>query len=87
MSVLARNETKKNSMKNSFLTLVAFFCLFSLEVNAKIKLPSIIASNMVLQRDASVKIWGWAKPDEQITIQASWVSKKIKVVTDSKGHW
>jgi sialate O-acetylesterase len=74
-------------MKNSFLTLVAVFCLFSFEVNAKIKLPSIIASNMVLQRNASVKIWGWANPDEKITIQASWVSKKIKVVTDSKGRW
>jgi sialate O-acetylesterase len=75
-------------MKNSFLTLITILCLFSLQGSfAKIKLPGIISSNMVLQRNASVKLWGWAAPGEKITIETSWTVKKIKVVANANGRW
>jgi sialate O-acetylesterase len=50
-------------MKNSILAFLSLFLLLNTNVTfAKIKLPSIIASNMVLQRNTTVKIWGWATP-------------------------
>lgn len=74
-------------MRNRFFLLLFLFLSSNLLCYAKIKLPSIIASNMVLQRNTSVKIWGWATPTEHITIKVSWESKKIKITTPESGRW
>ena len=74
-------------MKKSFLALIAVFWLSILDSSAKIKLPGIISSNMVLQRKAKVKLWGWAEVGEKITIETNWTSKKSKVVTNANGRW
>lgn len=74
-------------MKKIFFVLLALFCLSNFDSSAKIRLPNIISSNMILQRNSSVKIWGWAKVGEKITIETSWASKKIKVVTNTNGRW
>jgi len=72
------------------LSIVLFFFLAlsnSATVFAKIKLPSIIASNMVLQRNTSVKIWGWANSGEKITLKTSWITYEIKITTPENGRW
>jgi sialate O-acetylesterase len=75
-------------MKKSFLTFITILCLFNFQGSfAKIKLPGIISSNMVLQRNASVKLWGWAAPGEKISIETSWTANKLKVVTNENGRW
>jgi sialate O-acetylesterase len=74
-------------MKNLCLILITVLCVSSFDGYAKIKLPGIIASNMVLQRNSNVKIWGWATAGEKITIETSWTAKKSKLVTDSNGRW
>lgn len=50
-------------------------CVFSF---ALVTLPSIFSDNMVLQQNSKVKIWGWAKPFEEITVTTSW---------DNKSYW
>ena len=40
----------------------------TIQLSGKITLPSIISDNMVLQQKASVKLWGWAEPGEEVTI-------------------
>jgi len=40
---------------------------------------------MVLQRNANIKIWGWASPKEKIKI--SFQHKKYKTVADANGNW
>ncbi len=75
-------------MKKTFLTLVATVCLFIIQDGfAKIKLPAILSSNMVLQRNASVKLWGWAKPAEKITIKTSWLTKSVSLTPSENGRW
>lgn len=75
-------------MKNSILAFLTVFLFFSNTITfAKIKLPSIIASNMVLQRNTTVKIWGWATPGEKITLTGSWISEPLKVTTPENGRW
>jgi sialate O-acetylesterase len=32
------------------------------------KLHNIFGSNMVLQRDKPIKVWGWAKPGSKVTV-------------------
>lgn len=52
-----------------------------------ISLPAIFGDNMVLQRNAEVIIWGWANPEEEIKLIASWDNKEYKAVANNKGQW
>jgi sialate O-acetylesterase len=54
---------------------------------SEVKLPAIVSSGMVLQRNATVKLWGWAAANEKITIQVSWQTGTNKVVADEQGKW
>ena len=36
---------------------------------ADVKLPAVIGSNMVFQRDKALPIWGWAEPGEKVTVE------------------
>ncbi len=52
---------------------------------ADVKLPSVFGSNMVLQRDMPVPIWGWAKPGEEVTVRFGSTKKTVKA--DDQGNW
>ena len=54
---------------------------------AEVKLPAIISSYMVLQRNTTVVLWGWADPEEQITLDASWINDRLSVKSDNEGKW
>ena len=46
--------------------------VFSMQSFAGIRLPAVISSNMVLQQQSGVALWGWADPAEKIVITTSW---------------
>ena len=52
---------------------------------ADIRLPSVIGSNMVLQRGMPVPIWGWAEPGEQVSVTLG--SQKTTTKADRGGAW
>ena len=81
-------------MKRITLFLIGFLLLFTQPfVHAEVTLPRIIGSNMVLQRDMEVPIWGWASAGEEITITLGTEDKKAEplfstiVVADAEGNW
>lgn len=37
-------------------------------LTAQVRVPAVISDNMVIQRDAPVKIWGWAAPGEKVKV-------------------
>lgn len=80
----------KKSHTKQLLTLVTVFCillLFSSEItHAKIELPSIFGSNMVLQQKAKVRIWGNATGKNSVTIITSWDNKTYKAKVKD-GNW
>ncbi len=49
-------------------------------------LPNVISSNMILQQNTRVPIWGLSKPGETIEIVASW-GKKVKAIANENGKW
>ena len=53
---------------------------------SQLKLPAILTSNMVIQRDISASIWGWAAPGEKISVAASW-GESAKTQTGTDGNW
>ncbi|MBM1107012.1 sialate O-acetylesterase [Aurantibacter crassamenti] len=73
------------------ITIVAFLAVFNLltlqSINAAIKLPAIVSSNMVLQRNTTIELWGWAEPKEKVTINASWLNEPIIIHADKGGNW
>ncbi len=54
---------------------------------ADVKLPALVSSNMVLQRDTTITLWGWADAGEKISISASWLDKRVKTEADTAGKW
>ncbi|MEI8316192.1 MAG: hypothetical protein WCG79_12185, partial [Verrucomicrobiota bacterium] len=53
--------------------------------NAKVTLPDVFSSHMVLQRGMPVPIWGKANRREKITVQFRDQTKST--VADAAGHW
>jgi sialate O-acetylesterase len=49
---------------------IPFFFSFLIVASSigQVKLPQIIRDSMILQRDAKIKIWGWAAKDEKVSI-------------------
>ena len=52
---------------------------------AQIRLPAIIRDSMVLQRDEKVNIWGWAAPNEKVTVTFN--HGRYKTKADANGKW
>jgi len=67
--------------------IAAFFLLFVQPNSAEVKLPAIVSSNMVLQRNTTIVLWGWADAKEKISIEASWLNEILNVEADNEGGW
>ncbi|MHB9012192.1 MAG: sialate O-acetylesterase [Ignavibacteriaceae bacterium] len=61
--------------------------LNALSVSAKITLPAIIQSNMVLQQQSKVLLWGNARSNSKVTINASWSNSLYITKADADGSW
>ncbi len=51
---------------------------------ADVRLPSIFAEHMVLQRDKAAPVWGWAEPGEEVAVSFGGQSKSAKAGEDGK---
>ncbi len=62
------------------------FALFAM-VNsfAQVKLPRLIRDSMVLQRDEKIKLWGWAKQAEKVSIRFN--GKQYSTKAGADGKW
>ncbi len=49
------------------------------------RLPGILSSHMVLQRERPIHIWGWAAPGEKVSVALRGISRET--VADSLGNW
>lgn len=76
---------KKDKLRNCIM--LAVLVLVSYQTQAEVRLPSVFSSNMVLQQNKEVAIWGWANPGEQIKITGSWNNKTVDVKTSSGAKW
>jgi len=64
---------------------LALLLLFVSILHAEVVLPRVIGSNMVLQQQKLVPIWGTASVGEQITVKFGKQTKKT--VADASGNW
>jgi sialate O-acetylesterase len=72
-------------MPTSRLTLLVFLLGCVLTTFAQIRLPRLISDGMVLQRKQNLKIWGWAAPQENISLRIK--NKNYRSKADQQGNW
>ncbi|MGB4413555.1 MAG: sialate O-acetylesterase [Paludibacter sp.] len=74
-------------MKRSLVGYLALFLVISITAPAYavVRLPKLISDGMVLQRDAKVKIWGWAASSEKVTVEID--GSRYSTVADAAGNW
>ncbi|QJW89773.1 sialate O-acetylesterase [Spirosoma taeanense] len=65
--------------------LLSLFLATPLTSPAQLRLPRLVSDGMVLQRNAPLKIWGWAGAGEKITVQFN--NRTAKTVTGANGQW
>ena len=53
--------------------------------HAQVRLPHLVSSGMVLQREQPVRVWGWAKPGENVTL--TFQQKTYRATTSPDGQW
>jgi sialate O-acetylesterase len=73
-------------MPRQSLTIAASLLLAAPFAHATVRLPALVGSHMVLQRERPVPVWGWAAPGEQVRIT---FRGKTYVATapDATGRW
>ena len=80
----------KNLKKIFAVVLVALFTAFSVsaqELPTGLTLPSAVSDNMVLQQNALINIWGWAKPKSKVAVTVDWTTEKLATKADKEGYW
>ena len=59
--------------------------LFATAAQAAVRLPALIGHNMVLQAEAKTNVWGWADPQEKVTV--TFADKKGGATAGADGKW
>jgi len=67
--------------------LTVLFVLSTAPCFADVRLPKILGSNMVLQRETAVSVWGWAEPGEEVRLAGDWQDKVLTTAADRNGRW
>lgn len=73
-------------MKQKLLTLICALLTSSM-LQAEVRLPAILGSNMVMQRNTDANLWGWATPNTSIKVKTSWSQDTFVATSDSHGRW
>jgi sialate O-acetylesterase len=72
-------------MKRVIFTLI-LACVIVVS-HGQLRLPVIFDDHMVLQRQSSVPVWGWASPSQEIRISVSWDTAVYKTKADNTTFW
>ena len=70
------------------ITIAAYICCLLTVSNpgsGQVKLPALIGDGMVIQRDAELKLWGWAAPGEEVTVR--FLGMSHQAITGDDGKW
>jgi sialate O-acetylesterase len=75
----------KKTLKSNLILLTVLFLSLAFVSNAEVKLPAVLTSNMVFQRDHAITVWGWAAKGEKVSVTFNKLVKKAK--PDASGAW
>lgn len=67
--------------------LLHLLCVAAMGNPTELRLASLFTDSMVLQREASVPVWGWAAPGSEVRVRASWSDSVHVAAADAAGRW
>ena len=70
------------------LGLLLFFFVDSAPTNgqeSQLRLATVFGDHMVLQRDQPIPVWGWAAPNDEITVSIA--DRTASAIADDDGKW
>ncbi|MFT4094655.1 MAG: sialate O-acetylesterase [Niabella sp.] len=70
-----------------FFFLLFFVLKIIFNAEARIELPAILGSGMVLQQRSEVPIWGRARANFMVKVKPSWDTRTYTVKSDGEGNW
>lgn len=76
-----------NQLVSKRLFLLLLLSALGDQLWSNVNLPAYFADNMVLQQNSQVKLWGWAKPNEEVTVKVGWSEELFSYKTDNQAHW
>jgi sialate O-acetylesterase len=86
MKLIERNknriDTKTMKIRLSSFLLILLIAQVGF---SQVRLPRLISDGMILQRETPVKIWGWAKAGEKVSLQLN--KQSFQAIADKKGNW
>ncbi len=71
-------------LHTTLISAFSFVCVSS-SIRADVKLPAILGSHMVLQRNVDVPIWGWADAGEKVSV--SFAGQEAATAAGKDGKW
>lgn len=74
-------------MYKRFLMISAIILTTVASAEAKVKLPHLIADNMVLQQCSDARLWGWSDKGKTVKVAASWSEKTYTAKAGKDGRW
>lgn len=72
------------STSTRFLLALAL-CFYGFALSAQVRLPQLVSDGMVLQRDAKIKVWGWAQAGEKVSVK--FAGRHYRTITAPDGKW
>ncbi|APU67044.1 sialate O-acetylesterase [Christiangramia flava] len=72
-------------INKAFVSIIIAGLVSSFSVMAQVELPKLISNGMVLQRDAEVRLWGWASPGEAVRI--NFKDQQYQATATENGDW
>lgn len=75
----------KKTKSVTFFLAIILLIVFQNASWANVRLPKLVSNHMVLQRGVPLPLWGWADPDEKITI--TFDNKEYNIITGKDGKW
>jgi len=70
-----------------FVAVLVILAIGNQHATAKVNLPSILGSHMVLQQKSELNLWGWCAPAEKISIKTSWDTVRYVTKGTSGAKW
>lgn len=74
-------------MKMKSFVAAALMLLPACGAVARVSLPSVLSSGMVLQQQSDVRLWGTARAGAAVKVKASWDGRTVRASADAGGRW
>ena len=72
-------------MVNKKTILLSIFISQSILIFSQLRLANVFGDGMVLQRNDSINIWGWSKPEDKVSVLFH--GEEYNTISNKEGKW